>query len=403
MESSELLVPNPLLYDDNLEKYIWISDLDEDHRNAQYLFGYLMRKNIYINGFVTNSSDKAELKMYNKKVYNLDSLQQENTVVFYDIWFRDIWKAYKDRGQRARIINPDLDQENIVIWGSGITGAKVFRLLAEAGIKVHFFVDSDKSLVGTVKCGIPVCSPDVLEENSTIIEAMEKWQQLDEEISARHLKRFHFSLSTIWDQISCNIDGIEKSVFNLSYFWTCNRFEGKRIYVYGFGDVEKSFANCLNLLDYEFGGFLVDNRKEIENDDCQIRNVEEIVYEHNYFVWIYDRHKNQKLRELGLRYYIDYECAVREYGIATDAKCCLDVNLGQSYLTESKYPGIIVYGTENHSDYKIAVLGGSTTDGAAFPFQSWSRILYEKLVYTWGGGVCLQWRSKRIFIRTGTD
>lgn len=287
MESSELLVPNPLLYDDNLEKYIWISDLDEDHRNAQYLFGYLMRKNIYINGFVTNSSDKAELKMYNKKVYNLDSLQQENTVVFYDIWFRDIWKAYKDRGQRARIINPDLDQENIVIWGSGITGAKVFRLLAEAGIKVHFFVDSDKSLVGTVKCGIPVCSPDVLEENSTIIEAMEKWQQLDEEISARHLKRFHFSLSTIWDQISCNIDGIEKSVFNLSYFWTCNRFEGKRIYVYGFGDVEKSFANCLNLLDYEFGGFLVDNRKEIENDDCQIRNVEEIVYEHNYSYFAY--------------------------------------------------------------------------------------------------------------------
>ena len=43
MIAEELLVLNPLLYDD-LEKYIWIDDSYEAHCNAQILFHYLLQK-----------------------------------------------------------------------------------------------------------------------------------------------------------------------------------------------------------------------------------------------------------------------------------------------------------------------------------------------------------------------
>ena len=83
--SKELLVFNPLLYDDRLEKYIWIRDLSEDHCDAQHLFGYLMKNNIYINGFVSASDAVIGLKMYHKRIYELNSINWENAVVFHDV------------------------------------------------------------------------------------------------------------------------------------------------------------------------------------------------------------------------------------------------------------------------------------------------------------------------------
>lgn len=400
MESKELLVPDPLLYEDGLEKYIWISDASDDHRNAQYLFGYLMQNNIYINGFVSESDSIIGLRMYNKKIYDLKSLKQRNAAVFYDTWFSNVWETSEDRGYKARVINPDMGRENIVIWGSGVTGEKTFRLLADAGIQVQFFVDSDKSLAGTVKCGLPVHSPEKLTQDCTIIEAMGKWRQLDEEICGRYRKRFHYSLKFIWDRITCECGDDEKEVFSLSNFWSCDRFNNKRVYIYGTGAVETAFADCLKLLDYEFAGFLADDGTEGIKDGYPVMPVEEILYEENFYVWVYDQEKSRKLRELGLRHFLEYECAVHSYGIVSDAKFCLDVNLGHTYLTDGKYPGITVYGKEKKENYKIAVLGASTTEGVQFPFESWPEILYKKLgqegITLYNGGVSGYWLGQQM-------
>ena len=379
-------MPNPLLYDGRLEKYIWISEQCEAHQNAQCLFGYLMRKNIYINGFATRSSSIVDLRMYNKRIYELSSLPREGVVVFYDILVGDIWKNYKDKGQRARVINPNMDRERVVIWGSGITGEKVYRLLDEAGIKVLFFVDSNESVIGTVKCGIPICSPNVLEKDFTIIEATEKWEKIDENIQTMYPKRFHFSLNTIWNQITCNFEGDEKVIVDISDFWMFSRFASKRIYIYGVSVIEMTFAKCLELLDYEIGGFLSDDVVEIENDEYPIIRVEDILYEENFYVWVYGKDKSKKLNDLGLRHYFEYESAFNTYGLLTEAKWCMDVNLGHSYCEDDKYPGFCVYGTEKGNNYKIVVLGGSATDGTMFPFKSWPEILYEELNTLCGEG-----------------
>lgn len=392
--SKELLVFNPLLYDDRLEKYIWISDLSEDHCDAQHLFGYLMKNNIYINGFVSASDAVIGLKMYYKRIYELNSINWENAVVFHDVYLREgsLRKDCRTVGQKAITINPDVSGDNIIIWGGGATGEKVFHVLTEAGMKVQFFVDSDKRLINTVKCGLPVCSPDVLEEDHVIIEAMDKWKQLDDEICGRYSKRFHYSLNFTWNQIFCKSEDNEKEVFNLSNFWAYERFADKKIYIYGTGAVEMAFAGCLKLLDYEFAGFLTDR---VENDlvkgKYSVMRVEDVPYEEDYYIWVYDWMKSRKLKRLGLRHYFEYECAFCLIGTVTDVKFRVDINLGYTYQANGKYPGIMVYGADKESDYKIAVLGGSTTDGGAFPFKSWPLILHEDLgkqgITIYNGGV----------------
>lgn len=72
----------------------------------------------------------------------------------------------------------------------------------------------------------------------------------------------------------------------------------------------------------------------------------------------------------------------------------LDTNLGHNFLADSKYPGIMVYGDDTAEDFKIAVLGGSTTDGKFTFFKSWPELMYEELgnqnfknVTVYNGGV----------------
>lgn len=82
---------------------------------------------------------------------------------------------------------------------------------------------------------------------------------------------------------------------------------------------------------------------------------------------------------LGLNYLIDFSGPRICGDIINRKKTILDVNLGYTFVQSEKYPGYMVYGNEAESDYKMVVLGGSTTDGAAFAFKSWSELLYEKM------------------------
>lgn len=57
----------------------------------------------------------------------------------------------------------------------------------------------------------------------------------------------------------------------------------------------------------------------------------------------------------------------------------LDVNLGYTYEMNSKYPGIYIYGKNQKEDYKIAVLGGSTSDSILDrKNRSWVEIMYKE-------------------------
>ena len=63
IEAEDFLILNPLLYSD-LDKYIWISDSYEEHRSAQQMFDYLMKRNIYVKGFAEEKSQEISEIIY---------------------------------------------------------------------------------------------------------------------------------------------------------------------------------------------------------------------------------------------------------------------------------------------------------------------------------------------------
>lgn len=383
--AQELLVSNPLLYS-GMEKYIWINDTCEEHRYAQFLFDYMLKESIYINGFATDAKSLIGLKMYNKKIFDINTLDMKTSAVFYDPYFKstDI-EAEVGRGYRARVVDPKI-RGDVVIWGAGMAGENAYKILHINEIGVRYFVDSNKKLEGTIKCGLPVHMPDKLDESAeevTVVEALGKWKEVDDDISGKIEKRFHYSLDRPkWNQFTCDDNGIEKYIFTLDQYWTFIFLGDRKVYVYGDGAVEREFVKNLELMDYDFAGFLVDDvdcKGSEEHNGYPVKCVEEILYESSYCIWIYDARKAKKLKELGLVYFKNFIKNNFYWDITIERTNVLDVNLGYNYITGSKYPGIMVYGNENEGEYKIAILGGSTTDGALYPFQSWPELLYEKL------------------------
>lgn len=377
--AEELLILNPLLYS-NTKKYIWISDSYEEYRNAQAVFAYLLKENIYIEGFVTRTSSLIGLKLYNKRIYEINILDKESAALFYDTFYE--YSTFDIDAHRVRIINPDLHTTRVIIWGAGITGEYVHKVLTCNGFQVDFFVDSNKELEGTCRCGLPIYMPDKLDELSgsiTVVEALWKWRQVDELIGGKYDDRYYCIIDDSWEKITYNVNGTKKVLFRLSSFWTFSRFTEKRVYIYGTGDIEKELVKYLRLLDFEFAGFLTDEKSN--GNDCSVKSIEDVVQEKDYYIWIWekDERKIEKMKELGLRYLYEYECTAQYHDFSLKRIECWDLNLGLNYLTGSKYPGIMVYGNEKDGDYKIAVLGNSTSDGAMFSFKSWPQLLYEEL------------------------
>ncbi len=147
----------------------------------------------------------------------------------------------------------------------------------------------------------------------------------------------------------------------------------------------------MKLLDFDFAGFLVDTVDEDEENEYSIKYVEDILYEKNYFIWTLKKEKAKKLNELGLQYYRDYYVNESIADVTINRTIILDTNLTYNFLADSKYPGIMIYGDDKKDDFKIAVLGGSTTDGSLYPFKSWPQLLFEEIgmqnITIYNGGV----------------
>jgi lysophospholipase L1-like esterase len=379
------LIFDPRLYSD-LEKYIWISDSLKEHREAQRFFVCLLKKGIYIKGFATDKKSMFNLKMYNKKIYDINTLNRENTIVFYDTYLGRFDVELPRCVQNARMLNPDIAFKNIIIWGSGITGRRVYKILSENGIEVACCVDSNKDLEGTYLYNLPVYTTEYLEkfeERPVIIEAMENWEELDNSIRGSYDQRFYFSfIENDMKKLSKNTSYINL-MFNLTS-WHNNFafFVDKTVYIYGVGEYENELAKYLKLLDIDFGGFLIDKSEEMVSSvytNYNVSYIEEILYEKDYFIWVYEKRNVKKLEELGLISHANYIYHNGTNNTSIKRKQILDTNLGYNYLINSKYPGILIYGIEKKKNYKIAVLGGSTTDGKLYFFKSWPQLMYEEL------------------------
>lgn len=389
-EVEELFVDNPLVYSD-LKKYIWFKDDAEQKEGALALFCRLLISGVYIYGFATDEERYIGEKSFNKVIVDIKELNSEEAVVFIE-------KEYDEKlygiCQTIKVVNPKVNQNNMVIFGVGKYGTEVFDRLSKKGMKkgIYCFIDSDKEKYGKGKYkeGLPVYSPEILfelGEDFSVIEGAEKYREMDQQLDKAGIlqKRFYYRedrsdfLKYIWGYDK----DVELRVGTLADMGKA--FDKKKVYLYG--NITKGAiktANMLELLDYGFGGFLVDDRNDCGRiiSNYPIRVLEEVIKEKNYYLLLSNESKKEcarKLKAIGLKKGLDYNYTTL-FSWGSIKKSMWDMNLGYTYDEGSKYPGFAVYGEENKANYKIAILGNSTTDDNFTDFNGkcWPAFLYEK-------------------------
>lgn len=188
-------------------------------------------------------------------------------------------------------------------------------------------------------------------------------------------------------------------VISAQYFWFYLRkfYEKEKIILYG----EKRQVLRLKELTKTAGfdvAYVVGNKS-----DESIKSYVDLLYEdfNHIFVWIVsDDHIEycNRLDELGLKEHESYASITRPPYMNLRERFILDVHLGYTSNTKGEFPGVTIYGKTFASKkaIKIVTLGGSTSDSIAYPWKSWSEILWEQLslqfpdtdIIVYSAGVC---------------
>lgn len=378
----ELLIWNPLLYSKQ-KKYIWYDREMGQRLQSAYLFGKLLQMNIYIDGFATDYTADVGVWMYHKPIVDIVALDADEAVVFIAAEHKRPSYAICEE---IKILNPAIQTNHVTIYGAGANGDFVWQYLSEKKIVVDGYIDQDILKVGKQKNGIPIYGIewlDQMSQNDVVIEALNQYEQADPVICEHnHFKnRFFYQYES--NQIGAIFYG-SKLLFRTYVISLMNViFASKNVYVYGVSQSAQEYAKKLRLLDFNFKGFLCDYEEELEVvTDYPVKYIEDILYENNYFVMVEKENEYEaieKLEAFGLKYAIDFSLVGPAVGSIWDRRCnLLDVNLGCTYRgNDDRLSGITVYGNEDSDDYRIAVLGGSTTDAGLYPFKTWAEFLYE--------------------------
>ena len=127
---------------------------------------------------------------------------------------------YKETGE----ISDKLLQKDIVIWGCGNDGKKLYHTQESSAAKVRAFCDSNQDLIGTYLFHIPVISSESLREYSdcNLALAFFRWKEIMEKIPEEMLENcyadFLFLHKDIENGIRCLICGGEQCTHDKAHF-----------------------------------------------------------------------------------------------------------------------------------------------------------------------------------------
>lgn len=401
-EPVKLLVPNQVVFS-SLKKYIWFNKGLEQKKSALSLFFRFLVMEVYVDGFATDEKEYIGAKAFNKAIVNIDDLNEEEAVVFVeknDHRVHDICQVFE-------VINPAIKNNQIIIFGAGKYGREVYRRLLQENIEVECFIDSDKAKYQgkDIQGELPIRSIDILQEctgkDIAVIEAAEKYKDMDGLLQKRGFEGKRFYYNNEQQEYRKNIFNVngDDLLFSINAIGNmCVLFPNKKIFYYGEPTKElKRMGRQIRLLDFDFRGFLCDESEEgIDEDGYIIKYTEDILYEEDYYIILnLDERKVEKLYNLGLKKNFEFNILPKLGFDDCLMKSMLDLNLGYTYRENSQYPGIAIYGNDRESDFKIAALGGSTTDDL-YDHRTWARVLYEMLtdevskqeVTIYNGGTC---------------
>lgn len=374
---------NPILQDNSVPKYIY-----HINKESIELFSLLCSKRIYIKGFIEENFMGD--KIYHKEVYGLNKLEEgKSLLIVANESERDKLKRY-NVCYEPFVINPDINTKQVWIYGAGYIGQLVQDNLEERRIEIKGFIESDKKKIGSKINQKEIFGKEIIydmPEEASIIEAGKYHKEIDEIICKVRKNANCFFVKDklglgIYKENKVIVDE-EKEIFwkKASLMSLAETFEGKKYIFYG-KDINLACKYCeiFEMLDFKDVLIVSDDGAKCTKYPM-LNTVEDILYETNYLVLLYgeDDHYVDILLSLGLQEVKDF-VHINQPSILYSInfrKQILDVNFGYTYKMNSEFPGIYVYGKNNKNDYKIAVLGGSTTDSTIAPFKSWVQILYE--------------------------
>ncbi len=407
-EEQNAVVPNELLYG-NENKYIWFDGDEEQQTEAQSLFGYLLQRKIYVKGFAVSYEPEEGMEMFNKPFFNINSLDPKKDMLIVDRYY-----PKKEYGNcvEAKKLNPSISKsDKIIIWGAGRNGKAILAELRRCHMKDNIvcFIDSNDAMRGKVVEGEKrICEPEMLddiEDGAVIIAAMETWETVDEQLKSKpRFRKYHYTIDRD-RRIYPKGDFSQAPLFSIdSLEEIYTLLKAKRTYIYGTGIRAKELTDYVLLLDGDSGGLIADADELDEMDDVEcmaFSMIENIIYEENYWIWVMTENRKKtvrKLEELGVGQFVRSNMERNEY--------FFDVNLGFSWIKNKKC-GIAVYGEEGKSEnYKIVILGGSTTDDTWAVTPSWPEILHDYIgrtdVVIYNGG-CVSYPSSLEFLKLIRD
>ncbi len=368
-----LYVLNPLLLNDF--KYYILGN----GKAASQLFVQLCSSFVKIDGFICDEYKGTTL--WHKPVLSFDDIRGCDNVICITT------RETNDKNTREKgiiyhdpmILNPEFDKNQAVIFGAGMIGVEVLHFLRNVNIEVICFIDSNKKLVGNKVEDVLVRDITYLtelSENTYVIEAGKYYKEIDEIVTKYVDGNKRFFLETPYGGssnaifVDSDIDINLKSVMFLEEF-----FEERNLYLYGDYELSKKYQAVMEMLGFTVG--IIRDTTDNTEEMC----IEDLLYEENYLILLVEGWSKliNKLECLGFREAVDYVWIENPYIFYNFSRNeMLDMNLGYTYIMNEEYPGIKILGNNNADDYKIAVLGGSTTDSEACTVTSWVDFLYSK-------------------------
>lgn len=371
-----LCVPDEILLQGK-KIYIWGND-----EEASRLFTQLCVFSVKIAGFI--SDEWRGTTLWHRPVVALEDVNAADSV----ICISDA-KMLQGRGMNGYIIcskplilNPEFDKKQAVIYGAGRSGRQILHFLQEKGVEVVCFCDSDKEKVGNRVENLLVEDVSYLEklpESSYIVEAGYFYKEMDKDVSKYigSKKRFYREKPIEGGAINIDFGKIIK-------IWTIQGIEQfadvSKYYLYGVEPrmVEK-YKTVFNLMEIQIDGVM-------EDSNGIGKNVVELLYEDNYLILIEGTVNEavklgHRLEKFGMREGKEYtwlhDPTFNGYNLSRNQ--VMDLNLGYTYIMDKNYPGFHVLGN-NNMDFKIVILGGSTTDANSYQIKTWVDFLFEKCV-----------------------
>lgn len=368
------------------KKYIWFrgQDIGTESVMACNLLKFFLKRNLYIDGFVTDIRENVGICLWNKEIVYIDEVEKEDALVFSENEMDEYPKV-----QSIRIINPLINKKNVIVYGAGLDGCHLLHASKSLGLEISMFIDSDNGKAAKGMDGIPVYGVGMIdkisEDASIVVAASSVYQEIDRIIS-EHLpdrERFFYNLHFQQHFQQQKIVLREGEEFAIEYVnWMKKIVQNKRLYIYGISERNKQLIKIYELLDFKITGYVADEEKESQSGR-PIISLENAANENDFFMlisrWdyrrIFDRLERMKFI-LSKDYGFDNPFGVTYVAARNEI---LDVNLGISYIGKQGMCGFTIIGNDLPTDIRVVILGSSTTDGEFTAFKSWPEFLAQRL------------------------